>query len=193
VPPRNPGRLRADLVAAAAELIERTGSVEAVTLRAVAREAGVTAPAVYGHFADLGALVDAVLEEGFSALRAAIDAAVGGVDDPVERLVAGCRAYVTAGLAAPARYRAMFQERQVPGGRVAFDVLVDAVVACQAAGRSASRDARGDAVLIWTALHGVVTLSAAGVAAVDLDGRLRVLVGRLALVEPAPSDGDGAG
>jgi AcrR family transcriptional regulator len=184
--------LRADLVAAAAGLIERTGSVEAVTLRAVAREAGVTAPAVYGHFADLGALVDAVLEEGFLALRAAIDAAVAGVEDPVERLVAGCRAYVTAGLVAPARYRAMFHRRQVPGGQVAFDVLVDAVAACQEAGRSASRDPRGDAVLVWTALHGVVTLSAEGMADVD-DGRLRALVGRLALVEPGASGGDGAG
>ncbi|MBB3086776.1 TetR/AcrR family transcriptional regulator [Geodermatophilus sabuli] len=193
MPPRNPGRLRADLVAAAAELIERTGSVEAVTLRAVAREAGVTAPAVYGHFTDLGALVEAVLEEGFLALRASIDAAVAGIDDPVERLVAGCRAYVTAGLAAPARYRAMFRQGEVPGGRVAFDVLTDAVAACQEAGRSASRDARGDAVLVWTALHGVVTLRAAGVAAVDLDGRLRALVGRLALVRTEVSGGDGAG
>jgi AcrR family transcriptional regulator len=193
VPPRNPGRLRADLVVAAAALIERTGSVEAVTLRAVAREAGVTAPAVYGHFADLGALVDAVLEEGFLALRAAIAASVTGVEDPVERLVAGCRAYVTAGLAAPARYRAMFQRRQVPGGSGAFDVLVDAVAACQVAGRSASRDARGDALLIWTALHGVVTLQSAGVDVPDLDGRLRDLVGRLALVEPAASGADRPG
>ncbi|MGY1821948.1 TetR/AcrR family transcriptional regulator [Geodermatophilus sp. SYSU D00079] len=193
MPPRTPGRLRADLVAAAAALIERTGAVEAVTLRAVAREAGVSAPAVYGHFADLDALVDAVLEEGFLALRAAIEAAVAGVADPVERLVAGCRAYVAAGLAAPARYRAMFQGRQVPGGAGAFDVLVDAVTACQEAGRSAGRDARRDATLVWTALHGVVTLRAAGVGAPDLDGGLRDLVGRLALVAPDTSGGDGAG
>ncbi|MGY1633389.1 TetR/AcrR family transcriptional regulator [Geodermatophilus sp. SYSU D01186] len=193
MPPRTPGRLRADLVASAAALIERTGSVEAVTLRAVAREAGVTAPAVYGHFADLGALVDAVLEEGFLALRAAIETSVAGIEDPVERLVAGCRAYVTAGLTAPARYRAMFQRQEVPGGAGAFDVLVDAVTACQEAGRSASRDARGDALLIWTALHGVVTLRAAGAGAPELDGRLRDLVGRLALVSPAASDGNGAG
>jgi AcrR family transcriptional regulator len=186
VPPRTAGRLRTDLVAAAADLLERTGSAEAVTLRAVAREAGVTAPAVYGHFADLGALLDAVLEECFLALRAAIAEAVAGVDDPVERLVAGCRAYVRAGLAAPARYRAMFQRRQAPGGQGAFDVLVDAVAACQEAGRSASRDPRGDAVLVWTALHGVVTLRATGAASPDLDGQVRALVTRLALLDPPP-------
>ncbi|MGK5169702.1 TetR/AcrR family transcriptional regulator [Geodermatophilus sp. CPCC 205761] len=186
MPPRTAGRLRTDLVAAAAHLLERTGSVESVTLRAVAREAGVTAPAVYGHFADLAALLDAVLEEGFLALRGAIAEAVAGVDDPVERLVAGCRAYVRAGLAAPARYRAMFQRRQVPGGQGAFDVLVAAVAACQEAGRSAGRDAHGDAVLVWTALHGVVTLRATGAASPDLDGQVRALVSRLALLDPPP-------
>jgi hypothetical protein len=91
---------------------------------------------------------------------------------------------VAAGLAAPARYRAMFGPRRVPGGSVAFDVLVDAVAACVAAGRSVSRDPRADATLVWTALHGVVTLRAA---APDgdwpgLDGQLRAAVDRLALL-----------
>ncbi|MFW3169799.1 TetR/AcrR family transcriptional regulator [Geodermatophilus sp. CPCC 206100] len=187
--PRAPGRLRADLLDAAARLIETTGSVEAVTLRAVAREAGVTAPAVYGHFADLDALVDAVLEEGFAALRGSIAAAVAGLGDPVDRLVAGCRAYVRAGLAAPARYRAMFRSRRVPGGQAAFAVLVDAVVACQAAGRAPGRDADGDAVLVWTALHGVVTLRSGGpdVPWPDADEQVRALVTRLVRLDAGPS------
>ena len=78
-----PRTLRADLLAAATALIERTGSAEAVSLRAVAREAGVTAPAVYGHFADLGALLDAVIAQGFTDLGAAIAAATDAVADPV--------------------------------------------------------------------------------------------------------------
>ncbi len=49
---------RADLLAAAAALLEREGTVAAVSLRGVAREAGVSAPAVYGHFADLDRLLD---------------------------------------------------------------------------------------------------------------------------------------
>ncbi|SFL76245.1 TetR/AcrR family transcriptional regulator [Geodermatophilus ruber] len=193
MPPRTPGRLRAELVAAGAALLERTGSPEAVTLRAVAREAGVTAPAVYGHFPDLDALVDAVLDEGFTELRAAIAEAVAGHPDPVDRLLAGCRAYVLAGLAAPARYRAMFGPRRLPGGPVAFDVLVDAIAACVAAGRSASRDPRADATLVWTALHGMVTLRAA---APDedrpaVDGQLQAVVGRLALLDDATADPGG--
>ena len=179
-----PRDLRADLVTAATALLERTGAVEAVTLRGVAREAGVTAPAVYGHFADLPALLDAVLERGFTELVAAIGEATAPLTGPADRLRAGCRAYVRAGLAAPARYRAMFGPRQPAAGARAFDVLVAAVTACADAGVSGSRDPRADAALVWTALHGLVTLRAAGP---DLpwpppDVQVDALVTRLALL-----------
>lgn len=178
---RTAGRLRGELVRAAATLVERAGAVEAVTLRAVAREAGVSAPAVYGHFADLEALLDAVVDEGFDRLGAAIAEAVAPLDDAGERLVAGCRAYVAAGLAAPARYRAMFGPRRVRGGE-AFGLLVDAVRACVAAGRSDSADPAADAALLWTALHGLVTLRAAGPGPAwpDVDEQVRTLAARLA-------------
>ncbi len=186
-----PRDLRAGLLAAAAALVERTGSVEAVTLRGVAREAGVTAPAVYGHFADLGALLDAVVERAFTDLVAAVRAATTGVEDPVDRLVAGCRAYVRSGLAAPGRYRAMFGGRRVPAGDAAFDDLVGAVDACVRAGASASTDPRADARLVWTALHGLVTLWAGWTdrPGPDLDDQVAALVSRLALVTaPVGSD-----
>lgn len=178
--------LRADLIAATSRLLERADSPDGISLRAVAREAGVSAPAVYGHFADLGALLDAVLEEGFAELAAAVTAAVDREADPVARLVAGCRAYVRAGLAAPGRYRAMFGARQVAGGAQAFALLVDGVGACAAAGRSASRDPQADANLLWTALHGVVTLRVAApdFPWPDLGTQLPQLVERLALLGP---------
>lgn len=179
-----PAPLRSRLISAAGSLVERAGSTDAVSLRAIAREAGVTAPAVYGHFADLEALLDAVLDQGFADLRAGIAAAVAGSADPVERLVAGCHAYVRFGLAAPARYRAMFGPRRLPSGQRAFAVLVDAVAACAAAGRSRSTDPREDARLLWTALHGVVALRAAGGDAdwPPLEEQVDVLVARLALL-----------
>lgn len=178
---RTAGQLRGELVRAAAALLERAGAVEAVTLRAVAREAGVSAPAVYGHFADLEALLDAVVDEGFDRLGAAIADAVAPLTGAEERLVAGCRAYVAVGLAAPARYRAMFGPRRVRGAE-AFGLLVDAVTACVAAGCSESSDPAADAALLWTALHGLVTLRAAGPDPVwpDLDGQVRALAARLA-------------
>jgi AcrR family transcriptional regulator len=176
--------LRAALLTAGATVLERTGSVDAVSLRAVAREAGVSAPAVYGHFPDLDALLDAVLDDGFVALRSATRAAAAAYEDPVDRLLAGCAAYVEEGLAAPARYRGMFGGRRLPHADQAFAVLIAGVEACVAAGRSGSRDPRADAGLIWTTLHGVVTLRAA---APDrpwppLEVQLRDAVTRLALV-----------
>ncbi len=178
--------LRSDLLTAAAALVERTGSADAVTLRGVAREAGVSAPAVYGHFADLDALLDAVVERGFTDLVAAIAAATDGVPDPVGRLLAGCRAYVRCGLVTPGRYRAMFGSRHVPAGDRAFAVLVRAVTACVEAGRSGSRDPRADAALVWTALHGLVTLWTADRDRPwpDPEEQVDVLVTRLALLSP---------
>jgi AcrR family transcriptional regulator len=182
--------LRTELVTAATALLEREGSLGAVSLRGVAREAGVSAPAVYGHFADLDALLDAVLDEGFEQLRTTVFEAARQETDPVHRLVAGSRAYVLAGLAAPARYRAMFGPRKVASGQRAFAVLVQGIEACVAAGRSGSLDPQEEATLVWTALHGVVTLRAAApeLPWPDLDSQVAALVQRLALLVPAGGD-----
>lgn len=184
---RADGGLRHRLVSAGAAVLERVGSVDAVTLRAVARETGVSAPAVYGHFPDLDALLDTVLDEGFVALRDATRSAAAAHADPVDRLLAGCRAYVDQGLGAPARYRGMFGHRRLPSAARAFDVLVGGVAACVEAERSASQDPRADAGLIWTALHGVVTLRSAApqLPWPDLDVQLRTAVTRLALIQDA--------
>ena len=102
-------RLADDIVAGALALIERTGSEEAVTLRAVAREIGIAAPSIYAHFADREAIIMAVVLRVFDELSDAItrgQAASG--PDPVDRLVAGCEAYLTFGLEHPARYGVLF-------------------------------------------------------------------------------------
>ena len=45
-------RLRIELLEAAADLMATHGDIESISLRAVAREAGVSATAVYRHFDD---------------------------------------------------------------------------------------------------------------------------------------------
>ena len=102
-------RLTEDIVTGALALIERSGSDEAVTLRAVAREVGISAPSIYPHFADRDAIVMAVVLRVFGELAGAIEQASTSVrQGPVERLVAGCEAYVGYGLAHPARYGVLF-------------------------------------------------------------------------------------
>lgn len=176
------GKLSADIEAAALALIDRTGSPESVTLRAVAREIGIAAPSIYPHFADREAIVLAVVARLFDELAAAIRAGVAASgDDPVDQLVAGCEAYVRFGLAHPARYGVLFSSARPaataeycrpvvigPGGRPvlefgaeAFALLVDAIAGCVAVAASSSTDVVADGTAVWVALHGTVTLRTA--------------------------------
>lgn len=171
-------RLTEDIVTGALALIERTGSADAVTLRAVAREVGIAAPSIYPHFADREAIVTAVVARVFDELAAAIKAgAAGAGPDPVDQLAAGCAGYVDFGLSHPARYSVLFGERHGPAGDYcqpvaldpagrpvlewgaeAFSLLLQAIQDCVTAGVSASTDVLADATAVWTALHGTVTL-----------------------------------
>ena len=180
--PRGQGaRLTQDIVAGALALIERTGSAQAVTLRAVAREAGIAAPSIYAHFPDRDAILMAVVARIFDELTQAIEQGTKAAgQDPAGRLVAGCEAYVAFGLGHPARYSVLFSTqrpaapdwpkpvpigpdgRPVPGyGAGTFALLVQAIQDCVTAGVSASTDAAADATAVWVALHGTVSLRAA--------------------------------
>ena len=171
-------RLTEDIVTGALALIERAGSAEAVTLRAVAREVGIAAPSIYPHFADREAILAAVVARVFDELAAAIKAgAAAAGPDPVDQLVAGCTGYVDFGLSQPARYGVLFAGRWGPAadyckpvafgpdgrpvlewGAEAFSLLLHGIEDCVTAGRSASTDVVADATAVWVALHGTVTL-----------------------------------
>ena len=162
-------------------LIEREGSAEAVTLRAVAREVGhrgpVDLPALRrprrhpagGRAADLR-----------RAHRGHPGATEAAGPDPADRLTAGCAAYVAYGLDHPARYGVLFAGKQPsaegycqpvqlgPDGRPvlewgaeSFALLVQAIEDCVRAGVSASTDPVADATAVWVAMHGMVTLRTA--------------------------------
>jgi AcrR family transcriptional regulator len=80
----------------------------AVSIEAVAREAGITRPIVYGHFADLQGLLEALVErEGERALAqlARVLPVDLGDGDPREKLLAGLRGYLEAVQADPATWR----------------------------------------------------------------------------------------
>ncbi len=174
-------RLTEEIVSGALALIEREGTDEAVTLRAVAREVGIAAPSIYPHFADRDAIVLAVVSRVFDQLTEAIEAGMRPAGpDPAGRLVAGCQGYVGFGLRHPARYGVLFSGRRLaaaqadgycepvaagPDGRPrlqlgaeSFELLLDSVEACVRAGVSASTNVVADATAIWVALHGTVTL-----------------------------------
>jgi AcrR family transcriptional regulator len=197
------GRLRDDIVASAFTLLEHAGTEDAITLRAVARGAGITAPSIYAHFADREALVEAVVIETFAQLSAALHEATDGVEDPVARLYGGCRAYLRFGAERPQRYRVIFGRvwpepdaseppldresfASLPGAD-AFDILVSGVAGCASAGRSTSTDPFFDAVALWSALHGFATLrtNLRHFPWPDDDAMVEALIDRMARIIPA--------
>lgn len=158
-------KLRDEILAAASRLLEETGSEDAVTLRAVARGVGISAPSIYAHFTDRSAIVEAVVDQAFTEFTRAIETGVSAASGPVERLRAGCAAYLDFADRHRNRYRLLFERRDLiprqqmtPAQRDSFAILVDALQGCIDAGRSTSRDAFGDACAIWTALHGYSVL-----------------------------------
>jgi len=166
------GRLREDIVRAGADLLDESGDEQAVTLRAVARRVGITAPSIYAHFADRQAILLAVAVEAFAELHEQLVLARDGADaDPVARLRAACAAYLEFARTRPQRYRVMFgglwdAERAVASGGVTeaeatalgqdvLRLLVGELRDCVAAGASGSTDAPADAVALWLGLHGL--------------------------------------
>jgi AcrR family transcriptional regulator len=170
--------LRAALVEAALGLVTREG-VEALTLRGVARLAGVSPAAPYRHFADKRALLAAVAEEGFRLLATALRAAGEVGADALGRFRARGPAYVTFATSHPSHFRVMFgrelaDRRGYPGlqnaAQAAFDALVEGMTDAQGAGVVGEGDPRELGLTAWSAMHGL--------AALLLDGRLQAMYGR---------------
>jgi AcrR family transcriptional regulator len=113
------GDLQRALIEAGRRLLEREGSA-ALSLRAVAREAGVSAAAPYHHFKDRAALLYAVAHEGNAALHAAMRAAFDSSPPGQDRIVAVGVAYVTFAVQNPALYRLMFETTRL------YDQFADA-------------------------------------------------------------------
>ncbi|MEO8113065.1 MAG: helix-turn-helix domain-containing protein [Phenylobacterium sp.] len=105
--PYHHGDLRRALIDAARRLLEREGP-SALSLRAVAREAGVSPAAPYHHFKDKGELLDAVAKEGWEMLDAAMGKAKAEAPSIREAMTELGVAYVCFARANPALYRVMY-------------------------------------------------------------------------------------
>ena len=160
------GNLREHLISAALEIVAESGT-GALSLREAARRAGVSHTAPYRHFDSKGALIAAVAGEGFRALHDAVEAAMAAApDEPVARLAVSGVAYVTFAAHHPAHFRVMFGPdcdlEDYPESRdiavAAFQQLLDAVIACQAAGALRAGDPLALARVAWSQVHGLSAL-----------------------------------
>ncbi|MGA3218035.1 MAG: TetR/AcrR family transcriptional regulator [Acidimicrobiales bacterium] len=158
--------LRAEILAAAMDLLAKTGHQEAVSVRAVAQLVGVTTPSIYMHFKDKDELLDAVCAEHFAALGRAMEQQAATESDPLERLLAQGRAYVRFALTRPEHYRLSTMIAGKPGSvdetiqDACFQQLLVTVDKCTKAG--IFPEGPGNAVdvglRLWAAVHGVASL-----------------------------------
>jgi AcrR family transcriptional regulator len=170
--------LRAEIVSAAREILIEDGYESAVTLRGLARRIGIAPQSIYLHFPGPEEIVQAVTVETFAQLGRYIAAAKEGIDDPRERLIAGCRAYMAFGIANPHLYGLLFNRNRLlrgeepspagdaPDTRTAdagpFAALMDGIRQCIADGSSGAEDVLSTATQLWAAMHGFVMLRGNG-------------------------------
>ncbi|MGY3451290.1 TetR/AcrR family transcriptional regulator [Bradyrhizobium sp. USDA 4353] len=178
--PYHHGALRDALLEAAERVLERDG-LAGLTLRAVAREAGVSHAAPTHHFKDLTGLVSELAAIGFTRFNAAMKAAGEQPGTLIERAMARAHAYVAYAQANPGMYGLMFRTERLDYSRpslhdaaeASFAGLAGSVAARsegQAGGEELSIDQAAAIARAWSLVHGYTMLL--------LDGRLADILRR---------------
>jgi AcrR family transcriptional regulator len=156
------GDLRAACVRAAMELLEESGET-ALSLRAVARRAGVSPAAPYRHYADREALISAVAAIGYRELAERL-ATAHPSPSTTEQLASVAVAYVQFALERPALFRIMFGEPcdRDSEERVAATAAVSLYLR-EIVGRAfPDADAEAMATATWALVHGLAFLHLEG-------------------------------
>lgn len=151
------GDLRRTLVRAALRIVARRGG-DRLTIREAARMAGVSHNAPYRHFANIGALREAVAEAGFLPLGAAL-AAASKKAPPLKRRGAIGRAYIDFAVSNPNLHQLMFSREivrsrtpsRVEAGAGAFAILLETL-------KDGGDSGRAGALRAWALAHGLAAL-----------------------------------
>lgn len=154
--------VRASVLAAAIEIVENEG-LGALSMREVARRAGVSHQAPYHYFADRGDVLAHIAIDGFDRLSEAMSAALAGPGDPAEESFG---AYVRFALAHPAHFRIMFRPELCmvethAGAKAAADRAMGVLmmlVRRVAPSTISELEAFDWAVFLWSQVHGTATL-----------------------------------
>ncbi len=153
--------LRDEILAAAVRVIDGADSEAEVSLRGIAREAGIAAPSVYAHFDDLERVLESVAESSWVQVSDEIAEHVQQATEPRERLLIGCRVYVSFAQRHPLRYALMTQDGHAPpAARRALAVVTRGLLACRGETPDSDSDPDSDriAAALSVALHGVAML-----------------------------------
>ncbi|MCU1680050.1 MAG: TetR family transcriptional regulator [Amycolatopsis sp.] len=154
---------RQRLITTAAALLAEEG-VQAVTLRGIAKAAGVSHGAPLRHFTGRAQLLSAVAALGFVELRERGEHLPEA--PPRARLLAACHGYLDFALAKPAMFELMFRhdlidarDRELTSSNSAvFDFFADLIADVQLEGWREATDPRLLAASLWASLHGLAGL-----------------------------------
>jgi AcrR family transcriptional regulator len=170
--PYHHGHLRDAVLDAARRMVSSTGTA-GLSLRALAREVGVSHPALYNHFRDRDALLAELSTEALLALARSQRQALAKATSPMDGLLRLSTAYFRFGVSDPARLRLAFAPTLTGGDehralRAAADAAeapsVEALTRAADAGFVPRTELRERSVALWALVHGYTTLA--------IDGRL---------------------
>lgn len=154
--------LRAKVLAAAVDIIDKEG-VGSLSMREVARRAGVSHQAPYHYFADRAEILASIAEEGFTTLSERFHETLASDREPAQACLS---AYVHVALEFPGHFRVMFRPelcalelhpKAEAAANKAFDALFQ-LVRRVAPSNISPDDAMVWAVTLWSQAHGVATL-----------------------------------
>jgi AcrR family transcriptional regulator len=168
------GNLRSALLERAERTVRERG-VHALSLRELARDAGVSHGAPRRHFPDREALLDAVAESGFERLARELEAAVGEAGPGAEpRLQALAHAYVDFATRDAALLELMFATKQRDGAEHvraeanrSLAIALAVVARAQRDGELVPGDAEQITQFVFATLHGLATMANGGMLGED--------------------------
>ena len=154
--------LRDTVLAAAIDIVQREG-VGALSMREVARRAGVSHQAPYHHFSDKADILTNITIQGFELLADAMNNALASGGEPAE---AAFSAYVKFALEHTGHFKIMFRPELCmvethDGAKAAADRAMNSLmmlVRRVAPTDISEREAFDWAVLLWAQVHGTATL-----------------------------------
>ncbi|MDD9965421.1 MAG: TetR/AcrR family transcriptional regulator [Myxococcales bacterium] len=186
------GDLRRGLLDAALEVLQERGP-SGLSLREVARRAGVSHGAPAHHFRDKAGLLTALAVEGFELFHAGLVRAAEPVEEPVAAFAATGRAYVHFAAEHGAHFELMFRPEHLDPAAPelalamerAYGQLFERVLAAQAAGYAARLPAEDVALSAWACVHGLATLWLNGNLQARFEGPLDEVIDRVLLASAA--------
>ncbi len=193
-----------DILTSARKQLDAGGRT-AVSLRAIARDVGLSPASMYTYFSSLDDVFTELIVESFSSLAAAIESARATADDPLDRLLAVADTYRSWAHNNPAQFNLIFTDQlggyQAPAGGRTVDaetnvvkpILVSIGETLGVTGLTTARDAAEHEQLtgVYGLIHGLVMLDVNGHGLPGLDHQtlLRSALKRAVAGDGTISDG----